>query len=298
MAELVGCLAMSHSPMLLTTPDKWHLMPDRIKPPPERPELAKELEPAAQQAKWERCNRAIDRLRQKLDVLNPDVIVIVGDDQHENMTDDNMPPFTLFLGDEVEASLHFGYFGESPLAQMSKYKVDSEVALSLFERLSENGFDLAWSRKPRADFGLGHAFGRVLKLLTPDARYAIVPVTVNTFYAPTPSAARCLKFGQALGSTIRQIAFRSRIVVLGSGGLSHFRINEELDHEFIAAIEAHDTPYLSAIPSAKLVSGTSELRNWIIAAAAHGGGGKLIEYVPCYRTLTGIGCAMGFAYWH
>jgi hypothetical protein len=40
MAELVGCLAMSHSPMLLTTPDKWHLMPDRIKPPPERPELA------------------------------------------------------------------------------------------------------------------------------------------------------------------------------------------------------------------------------------------------------------------
>jgi hypothetical protein len=284
--------------MLLTTPDKWHLMPDRIEPPPERRELAKELEPEAQQANWERCNRAIDRLRQKLDVLNPDVIVIVGDDQHENMTDDNMPPFTLFLGDEVAASLHFGYFGESPLAQMSKYKVDSEVAFSLFERLSENGFDLAWSRKPRADFGLGHAFGRVLKFLMPEGRYPIVPVTINTFYAPTPSAARCLQFGQTLGSAIRRIDSRSRIVVVGSGGLSHFRINEELDHEFIAAIEAPDIPYLRTIPSAKLVSGTSELRNWIITAGAHGGSAELIDYIPCYRTVTGIGCAMGFASWH
>jgi hypothetical protein len=32
-------------------------------------------------------------------------------------------------------------------------------------------------------------------------------------------------------------------------------------------------------------------------AAAAGKGGTMVDYIPCYRTITGIGCAMGFAYW-
>jgi hypothetical protein len=46
-----------------------------------------------------------------------------------------------------------------------------------------------------------------------------------------------------------------------------------------------------------LVEGTSEIRNWIVAAAAADNNGTLIDYFPLYRTTTGVGCAMGFAYW-
>jgi hypothetical protein len=28
-----------------------------------------------------------------------------------------------------------------------------------------------------------------------------------------------------------------------------------------------------------------------------GRGGKMVDYVPCYRQTTGVGCAMGFAVW-
>ncbi len=295
MAELIGCLAMSHSPMLLTPPDKWDVIPDRIEAPPFRPELEKELTPEAKQAKWKRCNDAIETLRYQLDRFKPEALVVIGDDQNENLLDDNMPPFTVYIGEEVEATLHYRYFGESPLAQKSTYRVHSRLAEWLMESFMDVGFDPAWSRRSRADYGLGHAFGRVLKFVTPDAAYPVVPIMVNTFYSPVPSAKRCFQFGKALASAIRSYSGTCKVVVLGSGGLSHFRIDEELDNNFIQALENYNVDYLCSMPSSVLTSGTSELRNWIITAAALGGPMRSVDYVPCYRTVTGIGCAMGFA---
>jgi hypothetical protein len=54
---------------------------------------------------------------------------------------------------------------------------------------------------------------------------------------------------------------------------------------------------MGALPASVLVEGTSEIRNWIVAAAAADSNGTLIDYFPLYRTTTGVGCAMGFAYW-
>ena len=46
-----------------------------------------------------------------------------------------------------------------------------------------------------------------------------------------------------------------------------------------------------------LVTGTSEIRNWIVVAGAAGAAGKTVDYAPCYRNDRGVGCAMGFAVW-
>ena len=86
--------------------------------------------------------------------------------------------------------------------------------------------------------------------------------------------------------------------MLASGGLSHTKIEEDLDQRFIEALKRCDTSYLANMPSSVLVEGTSELRNWIITAAVAGKGITMIDYVPCYRTLKGVGCAMGFGYWN
>ena len=51
------------------------------------------------------------------------------------------------------------------------------------------------------------------------------------------------------------------------------------------------------MPASDLVEGTSEIRNWIVTAAAADRHGHLVDYFPLYRTTTGVGCAMGFAYW-
>ena len=88
-----------------------------------------------------------------------------------------------------------------------------------------------------------------------------------------------------------------RVVLLASGGLSHTKIDETLDGAFLSALERNDVGYLAAMPSDVLIEGTSEIRNWIIAAGAMNRGARVIDYVPCYRNADGVGCGMGFAIW-
>ena len=298
MAEIIGCIGTAHAPQLLMPPEKWQDLPDRINDPGlTRPELAKELSLEAKQAKFRRCLTSLESLRERLDRWAPDALILVGDDQHENILDDNTPPFTIYIEKEVFATLHFRYFGESPNDQKTKYQVHSGLARSLLDGLMDAGFDPAWSRKTRLEAGLGHAFGRVLHFLMPERSYPIVPVMVNTYYPPAPTAKRCLALGKALREIIANHKDVDKVVVLASGGLSHTKIEEDLDHEFIAALEKNDMSYMAAMPSSVLVEGTSELRNWIITAAVAGKGITMIDYVPCYRTIRGVGCAMGFGYW-
>jgi 3-O-methylgallate 3,4-dioxygenase len=88
------------------------------------------------------------------------------------------------------------------------------------------------------------------------------------------------------------------VAVIGSGGLSHFVIDEELDHQILKAMQAKDAVALGELPQRRLNSGTSEVRNWIATAGAvEQLDMTLIDYVPCYRSPAGTGCAMGFAEW-
>ena len=46
------------------------------------------------------------------------------------------------------------------------------------------------------------------------------------------------------------------------------------------------------------MSGNSEAKNWSACGAALSDlEMKLIDYVPCYRSMAATGCAMGFATW-
>jgi Catalytic LigB subunit of aromatic ring-opening dioxygenase len=297
MANLVGCLAMSHGPQLMLNPDQWGLLRTReAERLPEKPELEKEtLE--VRWAKWRGCMDAIASLRQKLASLRPDVVIVVGDDQHENLIDDNMPPFTIFMGEDVEASTSLRYLNQPKTENRAKYQVHAKLAEVLITALMDEGFDPAYSKQTRYDGGLGHAFARVLKFLIPEPNCRIVPIMVNTYYPPAPSAKRCLEFGRSLGSILRGVSNQDRVVIIGSGGLSHTKIDEALDRRFLQALERNEADYMSVMPASILVEGTSEIRNWIVTAGAANCGGKVVAYYPLYRTRTGVGCAMGFAYW-
>jgi protocatechuate 4,5-dioxygenase beta chain len=49
----------------------------------------------------------------------------------------------------------------------------------------------------------------------------IVPIAINTVQHPLPSPARCLALGRAVGTALRSWQGGEKIVVLGTGGLSH-----------------------------------------------------------------------------
>ena len=53
-----------------------------------------------------------------------------------------------------------------------------------------------------------------------------------------------------------------------------------------------------ALPTAKLESGNSEIRNWIATAGAvEHLTMQLVDYVPSYRSEAGSGVGMAFALW-
>jgi hypothetical protein len=94
-----------------------------------------------------------------------------------------------------------------------------------------------------------------------------------------------------------QYPSNDRVVIAASGGLSHTKIDEPLDAGFLKALQSNDTAYMSAMPSSVFREGTSEILNWIVIAGAADRNGEVVDYFPLYRTRTGVGCAMGFAYW-
>jgi hypothetical protein len=90
------------------------------------------------------------------------------------------------------------------------------------------------------------------------------------------------------------------VVLIASGGLTHFVIDEELDRTVLGAMDRGDEGVLAALPEDLFQSGTAEIKNWLPVAAAMNALGRrfhLLDYVPCYRSEAGTGNAMGFAYW-
>src|SRR5436305_10711577 len=119
MANIVLGIGTSHSPQLSSPPEDWpefgkndHNNPEllgrdgRYHPYEEflaqaDPRLTSQLNPAVWQAKWDRCQQGIAWVAQRLYEVNPDVLIVVGDDQEELFSDYNSPALLVYWGDEV-----------------------------------------------------------------------------------------------------------------------------------------------------------------------------------------------------
>jgi 3-O-methylgallate 3,4-dioxygenase len=180
-----------------------------------------------------------------------------------------------------------------------EYPVASEFARRLIGDLMVRDFDPAHSKYYMPDQGMSHSFGYVYRRIMTNKIYPIIPVNINTYYPPnqvTPQ--RAYQLGQAIRESIESWPEDLRVVVMATGGLSHFVVDETFDRAFLdlmanGGIEGH-----AALPLEKLQSGNSEFRCWsALAGAVADKSMTLIDYVPCYRSPAGTGCAMAFAYW-
>ena len=169
----------------------------------------------------------------------------------------------------------------------------------MIQHLMGADFDIAHSRRLSKEHGEGHAFGFVHRRLMEQKIVPIVPVALNTYFPPNqPRPQRCWRLGQEIAKAVARFPSDARVGILASGGLSHFTVDEELDRAFLEACKRNDGAWLSAVPVEKLNSGNSEMRNWITTAgAAESLSVTWQDYVPCYRSLAGTGCGMGFQVW-
>ncbi len=134
-----------------------------------------------------------------------------------------------------------------------------------------------------------------------DRAIPTLPIITNTFFPPNqPRPWRCFELGELVYRMISEWDADLRVAIVGSGGMTHFVINEEFDQQLIAAIQGRDEAFLKNVNRNMLKDGTSELLNWISASGCLFQTelkGDLIDYVPCYRTEAGSGTAQGFLTW-
>jgi 3-O-methylgallate 3,4-dioxygenase len=274
------------------------------------PSIKQQIEPQVLEERSARCTANIERLARDLAEARLDALIIIGDDQHEQFFDDNMPAMLIYWGESIENNpLHMdedapqfwrkarSQYHET--AQSRRYPVDAKLALHMIGSLLDQGFDISQSKRLAKEHGEGHAFGFVHRRMMDDAHIVpIVPVALNTYFPPNqPRPRRCYQLGQAIRQAVRS-GPSGRVGILASGGLSHFTVDEELDRGVLDACARNDGEALCAIPPEKLNSGSSEIRNWItVAGAAAHHETQWQDYVPCYRSLAGTGCGMGFAVW-
>ena len=258
----------------------------------------------------EACERHLDRLARSIADAKLDALIVVGDDQREQYFEDNMPAFLVYCAASIRNStldlpLEAPEYWKRARSQYHEpdaprdYPVARELGLHVIEHLLDGEFDVAFSERLAQPRGEGHAFGFVHRRLLGASAVPVVPIVVNTYYPPNqPRPRRCFRLGSAVKEAVSRFPTEQRVGIIASGGLSHFTIDEELDRRVLEACRTGDEEALASIPLAKLNSGNSEIRNWIVVAgAAVGLRADWQEYVPLYRTPAATGCGMAFAAW-
>jgi protocatechuate 4,5-dioxygenase beta chain len=128
-----------------------------------------------------------------------------------------------------------------------------------------------------------------------------VPVVVNTVQHPLPTLARCFKLGQAIGRAIESYPEDLKIVVIGTGGLSHQLegeragfINKEFDTRCLDAMTG-DLGEITRINQHDLValagSQGVELMNWVAMRGALTGEVRELHrnyHIPISNTASAI----------
>ncbi|MCC6947366.1 MAG: protocatechuate 3,4-dioxygenase [Bradyrhizobiaceae bacterium] len=221
---------------------------------------------------WKPFFGGFDFVHQWLQREKPDIAVFFYNDHGLNFFLDKMPTFAVGAANEY----HNDDEGWG-LPVSRSFAGDAAFSWHLIEALVADEFDVTMCQEMLVD----HAVAVPMQLMWPNAKewpVKIIPVSINTVQHPLPSAARCFKFGRSIGRAIESYAGNQKVMVVGTGGLSHQLdgeragfINKEFDLLCMDKIVS-DPEALTGYSSEKLVelAGTQgvELLNWIAMRGA------------------------------
>jgi 2,3-dihydroxyphenylpropionate 1,2-dioxygenase len=146
-------------------------------------------------------------LAEDVRAYDPELVVVFGPDHFKGFFYDMLPPFT--VGVRATAIGDYDIGG-------GDFDVPEALALDCVRSLHAGDVDVAMSYRMQAD----HGFAQLLVLLgaAVDA-WPVIPIHINCAGPPLPSFRQVRRLGEGVGQWLSTL--EQRVLILGSGGLSH-----------------------------------------------------------------------------
>ena len=217
------------------------------------------------------------QLGRDIEEAKPDCAIVLGNDHLETFFLSSVPTFAILSGERSHAE-YAGHTYDLPIHQ--------GLAEDLLDKLMAAGFDLAYSQ----DAVLGHAFAAVYEWVIGGRPIPVVPIFVNAYLPPLPTARRCEALGKAIAKVIANRP--ERVAIIASGGMSHFpgtwkypKPAFDFDYWAIAQMEKGNHEALLSLTNEQLDEvGNTEMLPWMVMFGAIGNQpGELLTYQPTWH---------------
>lgn len=244
---------------------------------------------------WKPFFSGFDKVHEWLDQARPDTVVVFYNDHGLNFFLDKIPTFAVGAASSyLNADEGWG------LPTVAPFPGAPQLSWHIIESLVDDEFDVTMCQEMLVD----HAFAVPMALLWPgEGRRPVktVPIAINTVQHPLPSATRCFKLGAAVARAVESFEEDSRVLIVGTGGLSHQLdgeragfINKEFDL-FCMEKLVNDPEALLQYSNRELIerAGTQgiEILMWIAARGAMTHGAQRLHsnyHIPISNTATGL----------
>jgi len=221
---------------------------------------------------WKPVFAGYETSKRWIEKEKPDVVILVYNDHASAFSLELIPTFAIGCAEEF-APADEGW-GPRPVPVV---KGHPELAWHLAEKLILDEFDMTIVNRMDVDHGLtvplSLMFGQPAEWPC-----RVVPLAVNVVQYPPPTGARCYRLGQAIRRAVESFPQDLKVVVFGTGGMSHQLqgpraglINSEFDNAFLDRIVADpaglsQTPHIDYVREAG--SEGIELVMWLIMRGA------------------------------
>jgi 2,3-dihydroxyphenylpropionate 1,2-dioxygenase len=223
----------------------------------------------------EAAMREIAAMGDRLSTRQVDALVVVADDHLNAFSFNAVPALCVRIGRHVQrmSQDHAEAFDTVLDHMPERYPLHEELANRILEEGLEADFDLALSWEAPVD----HAVLSPVNTMHGSRPVPpLVPIWVNCFVAPQPTARRCFAFGRHVARVVAGSPWN--VGMIATGGLSHFpelslpRVGETdtvFDRKLIHSMETGDHEPLLALTAEELhQSGGHEFLNWMVLIGA------------------------------
>ena len=218
---------------------------------------------------------AIEAMGERFAAQTADALIVVADDHLNAFSFNCVPAICVRIGKTVPRMMQDAAEAfDKVLEHMpTEYPLHEALAGQILEQGVQNGFDLALSWEAPVD----HAFLSPVNTMLGQRRIPpLVPIFVNAFIAPQPTARRCFQFGQHIARVVAKSPWR--VGLIATGGLSHFpelllsRVGETdtvFDRKLIHWMERGEHEPLLELTADELhKTGSHEFLNWMVLLGA------------------------------